>query len=243
MIRLQQITGFLNHICKAVFPARAHIRWYYAKAVGKKQYHHVNVDQEMKQDTKMWLTFLNKDPLGVCRPFVDLSRALIADEIEFFSDASGAVHNGIGCLFKDAWSFAFWEEHVILQKQPSTEYLELYAVMIAIFLWAKDLANRRVIIFCDNMSIGHCINKSTSSCPNCVILLRIITATSLKYNVRFFCRHVIGHTNTLVDELSRGKIDQYWKEVRKLGKKMKSQPVPMPEDYWPPSKLWKDFNK
>ena len=94
VLRLQQITGFLNHIGKAVFPSHAFTRRYYAKTAGLalKPYHHINVDLELKSDTRMWLTFLTKDPHALCRPFVDLSQVLLADEIISSEMPRGQIH-------------------------------------------------------------------------------------------------------------------------------------------------------
>ena len=124
-----------------------------------KPYHHVSVDAEMKQDTKMWLNFLVKDPTSVRKSFVDLSKVLLAVEISFFSDASASENKGLGCLFEHRWCFALWERSFIKQYKPSIGYLELYAVTVAIHLWAKHLSDRRVVIFCDNLSIAHLINQ------------------------------------------------------------------------------------
>ena len=171
----------------------------------------------MRTDTKVWLKFLKGDPMAVCRPFVDLSKSLVADQIFFFTDAAGSkTKEGIGCVYASNWCYTSWEKHFIENCRPSIRYLELYAIMVAIHLWVKSLSNTRVIIFCDNLSIVHALNNSTSNCPNCLILLRRIMLTSVKYNVRFFCRHVEGATNTLANKLLRGNIDLFWKHVKQL---------------------------
>ena len=107
VVKLQQITSFLNHLCKSLFPARAYTRRFYSKTNGLKQHHHVTVDSEMKLDCDVWIDFLQNDPKSVCRPFVDLSESLKADEIAFFSDAAGKTGGGIGCIFDTHWCYAF----------------------------------------------------------------------------------------------------------------------------------------
>ena len=81
--------------------------------------------------------------------------------------------------------------------------------MVAIVLLAKKLQNRRVVVYCDNESVVHMVNKSSTICTNCMILIRIITLTSLRYNVRFFLNHIRGKNNKLADLLSRGKFQQF----------------------------------
>ena len=102
--------------------------------------------------------------------------------------------------------FAKWEKNYIKNLNPSIEYLELLGVCTAILLWAKYVQNRRIVIFCDNQSVVSIINNSSSSCKNCMHLVRIITLTSLKFNVRFFARWVRGAENLRSDLLSRQKI-------------------------------------
>ena len=99
--RLQQIVGFLNHLCKAIFPARSFTRRFYYETAGLKQYHHINVDHETKADVKVWIDFLHSDPMAVCRPFVDLSESITAKEIGLFTDASGALNKGLGGVLTD----------------------------------------------------------------------------------------------------------------------------------------------
>ena len=88
---MQQITGLLNFISKAIVPGRAFTRRMYCKFSDPKlkQHYHLKIDQELKADCSVWLQFLSDDR-SVCRPFVDFSTVLMADKINFFTDASGA---------------------------------------------------------------------------------------------------------------------------------------------------------
>ena len=243
VLKLQQISGFLNHLCKAIFLARAFTRKLYMKTAGKKQHHHVNLDAETKDDCKVWLDFLQEENVSsVCRLFVDLSLSLKADEIMFYSDASTGESNGIGCVFNTRWCFDYWELGFIKKNQPSIEYLELYTITVAVVLWAKYLPNRRVVIFCDNQMITHVLNKSMSSCRNCLMLLRIIIRTSLRHNVRFFCKQMIGSRNIIADSLSRKKFDTFWNRSKQLNLNMEPEPDKLPEDIWSPSKIWKSHS-
>ena len=45
------------------------------------------------------------------------------------------------------------------------------------------------------------INNSTSSCKNCMVLIRIITAESILRNVRIFAKHVSTKNNGKADAL------------------------------------------
>ena len=99
VLKLQQLTGLLKFLCRVIIPEKAFTHRFYAKYAGKqlKQHYHVNVNSEMRMDAKMWLHFLNVDQASVlCHPFMDFSKQLIAKEIDFFTDASGALKLGLG---------------------------------------------------------------------------------------------------------------------------------------------------
>ena len=117
----------------------------YSKITGKtylKQYHHVKVDREMKLDSLIWMEFL-KDPESMARPFMDFDKQTFnAYEIAFATDASKGKHLGFSAVFRSKWCYSRWESGFIEKENPSTEFLELYALTVGIFLWAEKLQNR-----------------------------------------------------------------------------------------------------
>lgn len=108
---------------------------------------------------------------------------------------------------------------------------------IAIELWAKELKNKRVVIFCDNTSVVCMINESTSSCKLCMFLIRQITITSMEHNVRFFAKHISGKKNVLADSLSRLKIGKF-KKLAHLD--IDPEPTALPNNLWPIPRNWWD---
>ena len=78
---------------------------------------------------------------------------------------------------------------------PSIEYLELYALAIAIEFWAHKLQNRRLIVFCDNQAVVEWINNACSPCKKSMQLIRMLTLTSIENNVRFFARYINTKNN------------------------------------------------
>ena len=120
-------------------------------------------------------------------------------------------------------------------EHPSIEYLELYAVTMAIMLWIKNFKNARILLHCDNDSVCKMINKSTSSCKNCMVLLRIIVLECLTHNVKITAEWVSTGDNGKADALSRLEFDRFWD----LGKgNMDPYPTEPHEDIWPVTKLW-----
>ena len=236
--QLQKVCGFLNFLGRCVIPGRAFTRRLYVYTANNnlKPHHHIRVNAEMRDDLKMWLTFI-RHPSIFCRPFLDFSSFLVADEIDMYSDASGKI--GMGAYCGNQWMHQVWPQEFIRKFRPSIEYLELYAVTAAVLSWIHLFKNRRIILFCDNRSVVDMINFTTTSCRNCMVLVRIIVLKGLLENVRIFARHVKGVKNDLADSLSRDKIPNFLELCHKRGKQVCENPVPVPAAIWPISKIWK----
>ena len=182
------------------------------------------------------MTFLNT-PSVYCRNFLDYSNDWNAQTLNFYTDSLRNFNLGFGGISDNQWMIGSWDEftkHV----NPSIEYLELYAVMAAVIAWIAKYPDRKIILFCDNQSVVDMINNSTSSCRNCMILIRLITLQGLIHNVRIFARHVRGIQNKLSDALSRHKLSKFWEIVKCEGRAFEEKPTPIPGEIWPLQKVW-----
>ena len=235
LVELQRICGHLNFICKSVVPGRAFTRRMYMATKGlRKPHHHTNVDKQLKLDLQMWLTFLRFE--GVfSRPFLDFSLIINADEINFYTDASRNPNLGMGGVCEKAWFIKRWNPDFIRAEYPSIAFLELYALAVGVLLWAENYANKRIVIFCDNQSVVHMVNSTTSACKQCLKLLRIIVLHSMIYNVRIFARYVHTKRNIRADLLSRLKLTSFLRVTKGT---MKCNPDPLPVNLWPMEKVW-----
>ena len=195
------------------------------------------MDQELRFDCEVWHTFLgNFTSSAVCHPMVHLQKATYSAEIlNFYSDASANPKLGFGAIFNDRWICGKWEEEFNKINKPSIEYLELVGVVAAVLTWGHHLKNRRIIVFCDNSSEVSMINSMTSSCQNCMYLLRLLALNNLVHNRRTFAKHVLGIHNELSDSLIRFQFNRFWRLA----------PVPMNKTacyisplVWPISKIW-----
>ena len=239
---LERLAGFLNFLNKAIVPGRTFARRMYAKFSGKvsldgkrknrlRKYHHVRIDTEFKNDCKAWILFLNHIS-AVTRPFADFSKHLVAKNIPMYSDASASSVLGFGCTYGDEWTFSQWEKGYIDMLKPSIQYLELYAVCIAIFTWADKLSNGRFEIWCDNQNVGRMINTGSTKCTNCIALLRLLTINNLMHNRRIFIKYVTSADNFLADSLSRLKLKTFFQEAPET---VNLQPQALPRELWPAS--------
>ena len=182
----------------------------------------------MKLDLEVWNCFLST-PKVFCRPFVDYSMdtPYLTD---FHTDASGNYQLGAGGHCKGSWFILQWDEDLLNRINPSIGFLELYALTVGIKLWLKHFKNKRITIFCDNMSVVHMINNNSSSCPKCMVLIRIIVLESLLCNTRVFACHVPMNINVFADHLSRLRYDLFRKEARRLGLSFRKQPEELPAE-------------
>ena len=152
-----------------------------------------------------------------------------------YSDASKNINPGFGAICDSSWMYGSWEAGYIKSFDPSIEYLELFAVVCAVVTWIHRFRNKRVILFCDNKSVVGMVNKMSSSCKNCMALLRILILKGMMENVRVFAKHMPGKQNKFSDWLSRGQIDRF----KVMGaEKFEAEPMEIPEQLWPMSKLW-----
>ena len=181
VIQLQRLTGLINFISRAIVSGRASMRRIYAKYAGMKQHYHVRVDKELRMDCAVWLDFLQQ-PLAICRPFVDFQDPA-SEVIPFFTDVAKSDTLGLGYVFNHSWVSQKWDGFV-KQCDPSIEYLELFALTVAIDLWGHKFCNHRITIFCDNQAVVHMVNKSAAKCVNCMVLIRLIVINSMRYNFR-----------------------------------------------------------
>ena len=144
---VQKLTSTLNFLNRVIVLGRAFTKGMYCKLKVRnkngqllKQHHHVNLGKDFMEDCKMWKIFLqNADARQLCRPFVDFSSQSTSSQIvSFTSDASRGERLGMGAVFNDQWLFAQWPEHFIERKNPSIEFLELFALTAGLLAWRNS---------------------------------------------------------------------------------------------------------
>ena len=248
---IQRMTGVLNFINKAIVPERTFTRGMYSKLKLKtvngqvlKDHHHVYLNREFILDCKMWRKFLEfQNVQGICRPFVDFySGNKQHNVIAFYSDASRSEILGCGAVFDNQrWFAVKWPKNFIKLKQPSIEYLELYALVAGMLAWNEEelLNNARITVFCDNVAVVHMINNLTSSCANCLKLIRVLVLDGIVHNRRVTCQYVKSADNILADALSQLDFQHFWKFAPPLMNRIGDR---IPAPLWPIDEFWDDQN-
>ena len=171
---------------------------------------------------------------AVNQPMVDiLAPALTSEVIKFCSDVSGRADLGYGCILDQSWISGTWD-HELMLHEPSIEYLELFALVLGLLTWEERLSNCRIIIFCDNISVVHMVNSMSSSCANCMILIRLMILNGLRCNRQVTMQYIDTKLNFLADALSRNQMDHF----RCLGPHMNAEPDQPYPGMLPTSRLW-----
>ena len=98
--------------------------------------------------------------------------------------------------------------------------MELYAVVVACYIWASVWGQKRIIFA---ITI---INSKRSKSTRIMDLVRALTLKTMKYNFYFKAVHVPGHSNDIVDSISRFQQTRF----RRLAPHADQQPQPLPEE-------------
>ena len=239
---LQQLCGFLNFLSRAIVLGRAFTRRLYSNTASKKgaalkPHHHIKVNQEMRLDLEMWKIFLHHHSVFAC-PFMDFTHNYESQILEMMSDASRNPTLGVAAICQESWAWKQWDANFIQKYQPSIEYLELYGVVISVLLWANRFANRRVTLFCDNQSVVEMLNSNTSSCKNCMVLIRIFVLECMIQNVKIRAAYISSRDNFYSDSLSRLKFDKFWSLAKQNNRHFDEVNTEIPDMLWPMDKIW-----
>ena len=248
ILNIQRLTGILNFLHRAIVPGRTFTRrmydkltWCDNKGNKLKQFHHIRLDREFIEDCKVWLNFLEEysnSYSNLCHPFIDLNKTIEAETLNFYSDSLASEKLGMGTIFDNHWIVAAWGKDFILDNKPCIQFLELYALVAAIFTWKDRLRNMRIRVYCDNIGAKNAVNNSSSGCAKCMILLRLLVKNNLQYNRRIWVKYVKSKDNVLCDALSRFQFDRFWKNAPDT---MMAFPDKISDEIWPPQKIWSIF--
>ena len=103
----------------------------------------------------------------------------------------------------------------------------------------KSAERLRIVVFCDNQAVVGMVNSLTSSCPNCLHLIRVLVLHGLRFNRRVFAKYVTSKNNFLADALSCLDLSCF----RRLGPHMNTFPDGVSMEIWPVNKVWQGLTK
>ena len=136
--------------------------------------HHLSLNSEARADITWWCDFL---PSWNGVEYIQPS-PITSHTLRLFSDASnrgfGAVYHSH--WFSEPWPSSFHQHHI--------NYLELFAVVAAVFTWGHHWANQQILIFTDNMCITNIWKTVSCRDKDMMRLIRALFLSTAKYNVK-----------------------------------------------------------
>ena len=198
---LLSLIGSLSFACKVVKPGRIFLRRLIdLSTTVDKLSHHIYLNSEAKADIEWWLEFLPSwNGIAIFQEPVTTSNSL-----QLFTDSSRL---GLGAVFGNQWISMPWPESC----DYHINFLELFAILAAVYTWGTHWAGQQIILYTDNQSLTYI--WSTGSCKNKDImrLIRAIFLFTAKHNTNLLLHHIQGHKNCLADALSRLQVKKFFK--------------------------------
>lgn len=224
---LQSLIGVLNFACQVIVPGRAFCRRLVDATCGvSKPHHRIRISSDMKEDLKIWLMFLSKyNGTTVILDQFWSSNSML----HLFCDAAAGEGRGFGVYFNGKWAQAVWPYHFIEKNLLSDiTFLELFPVVVAIYIWGEQLKNKKILFHIDNQSVIAILNKKSSRSVTIMILVRKLVLACLHYNILLKAEHISTRLNSIADSLSRCDFQKF----RRLCPSADAVPCAIPTHLW-----------
>ena len=219
---LQSLIGTLQFACRVVVPGRAFLQRMINLTRGViEPHHHIKLNSAFRKDVAMWLVFLEQ--WNGTNIFLDIAPTN-SSELEFSTDASGSI--GYGAFFNNFWFQGKWSSQFHGHtEQQSIAWKELFPVYLACSVWGNLWSGKRIILWCDNLSVTQILNSKSSKVTKIMDLVRKITVQTLIHNFTLNAKHVPGLDNSVADALSRFQMHRF----RQLAPTASPQATAIPE--------------
>ncbi|VDH91303.1 Hypothetical predicted protein [Mytilus galloprovincialis] len=188
---LESVTGLLSFCSKAIPSSRAFIRRFYdLMGYARKPFHKIRLNIEVKSDIAMLLKFLENFN-GQC--FFPEQIWTSNEILQLFTDSSGNPNLGCGAFFQGSWvQFRWLETWKDLQIMRNMSFLELVPVVLAMYLWAENLKNKKILFNIDNLALVSIVNKRSSKDKQIMKLIRPFVLLTMMNNIQFKAVHIEG---------------------------------------------------
>lgn len=223
---LQSLVGKLSFFSQAIRASRAFLRRFYDAMIPlKRPFHKLRLSNELKEDLKLWISFLEQFN-GVSyipsRCWVD------SDCLQLFTDSAGSAEFGCGCFFNGKWAFFKWPQvwygtEVLLD----ITFLEMVPVLLAVLLWGVDMKRNKILLHIDNEALVSVINKQSSKSKRLMKLIREFILMAMKLDIVFKAVHVSSKSNDIADAISR----MQWDRLKRLAPGASKEPEPIPSSF------------
>jgi hypothetical protein len=205
---IQKLLGKLNFVGACVKSSRVFINrilnWL-RDCYASNESHSANhmIPQEVKKDLLWWSRFL---PLYNGISLIDYGEWSLVDEV-FSSDS---CLTGCGGICGNQYFHCVFPEF-ILQQNLSITCLEMLAVVVAVKLWCVRLKKKKIVVYCDNLSVCILLNTGKSKVEFLQKCLRELCLVTSLYEFQLKAVHIRSTENRVSDCLSRWHLDEKYR--------------------------------
>jgi len=201
--QLQSLIGKLNFICSVCRPGRTFLRRM-IDLLKKARHpgHRLRLNSGIFKDLRWWNYFLS-DWNG--RTFFYDEKWSTNSCLHLYTDA---CTTSFGALFEDYWLYDTFDM-VGVPNRRSITFKELYAITMAITVWATLLQTKNIVFHCDNQAVVHILNSGSSRCPHIMTLIRYLFYVCARFNIVIKSVHIPGIQNCASDALSRLQVARF----------------------------------
>ena len=226
---IQSILGKLNFIAACVRPGRIFIsrllQWLKVLNKGQNPCEQVHIPEYVKLDILWWQKFLPRYNGVSLMLYEEWSNP---DEI----CSSDSCLNACGGFWSGNYFHSSFPDYFYEQKYSIT-ILEMFAVIICLKLWGSSFKGKRIQMYCDNLSVCHCINTGKAKnllLQQCLREICFIAAIN-EFQIRMV--HLDSKSNRLSDLLSRWNLNvSYQNEFFELTKSFDIKECPVPVSFF-----------
>ena len=123
--------------------------------------------------------------------------------VRLYTDAASTI--GYAGVFDDNWFAVRWPLEF---PNYHTNVLELFPIVVAVEMWGTKWQMKKKMFLSGNEATVHVINNMSSRDKIMMRLVRRLVVAAMRFNIVFRSEHIIGKTNTVVDFLSRFKVQE-----------------------------------
>ena len=199
---LLSLIGLLSFASKVVKPGRMFLRRLIDLSTSVASLnHHISLNSEARADIHWWRQFLSSwNGVEMIQTNIVTSHTLRL--------ATDASFKGMGAVYQNQWISAGWPSQSV---EHHINFLELFAIVAAVFTWGSEWTNQQILIYTDNQAITYIWKSGTCRDKNIMRLIRALFTYTAKANINILFQHISGHSNYLADCLSRLQVNQFRK--------------------------------
>ncbi|VDI12517.1 Hypothetical predicted protein [Mytilus galloprovincialis] len=207
---LESVVGLMAFCSRAITSSRAFLRRFYdviGSIKNKKPFYSIRINNDLREDAKIWLIFLEHFN-GDC--YLSENTWITNETLHLYTDSCGNSDLGCGAYFDGKWAQYKWPE--AWSNMPimrDITFLELVPIVLAMFIWASNFQNRKILFRIDNMALVSIINKRTAKSKRVMAFIRPLVLFTMQHNIQFKAQHIDGCKNEFADSISRFQLKRF----------------------------------